>query len=356
MLSLIALFLQFIFGAIIISNAENVENQENLSIYPVIMPMVVPARNEVYLCTSVDLSQTNETFWIRGFEPRVSDNVHHMALAGSNTKPPKTKFNLWNCGSNGKPAKDPNYPTHGVFPDATEGDDTTLYLWGMGGNRTMLPPNTGFKVGAGSKIKYLVLQVHYINIEDIDIEGDSSGIYVYYTKVKQNRLAGMLSMHVDTNVPSFARSFQDVACKVSENKKIYPHSLMMHTHRHGKVVSAWRVRRDLAGRDQWTLLDKRNPTKAQHFYPLQDPTTVLRYGDTMAFRCTMVNLSSTGVKQGLASYNEMCDLYMIYYVESDQESDLLQKSNFCWSPGPPEVSWYSLGLKDVPNAEASRLP
>ena len=82
MLSLIALFLQFI----IISTAENVENQENLSIYPVIMPMVVPARNEVYLCTSVDLSQTNETFWIRGFEPRVSDNVHHMALAGSNTK------------------------------------------------------------------------------------------------------------------------------------------------------------------------------------------------------------------------------------------------------------------------------
>ena len=83
MLSLIALFLQFI----IISNAEkNVEEQENLSIYPVIMPMVVPARNEVYLCTSVDLSQTNETFWIRGFEPRVSDNVHHMALAGSNTK------------------------------------------------------------------------------------------------------------------------------------------------------------------------------------------------------------------------------------------------------------------------------
>ena len=82
MLSLIALFLHFV----IISNAENVENQENLSIYPVIMPMVVPARNEVYLCTSVDLSQTNETFWIRGFEPRVSDNVHHMALAGSNTK------------------------------------------------------------------------------------------------------------------------------------------------------------------------------------------------------------------------------------------------------------------------------
>ena len=39
-----------------------------------------------------------------------------------------------------------------------------------------------------------------------------------YLLLQQNRLAGMLSMHVDTNVPSFARSFQDVACKVSENK------------------------------------------------------------------------------------------------------------------------------------------
>ena len=60
--------------------------------------------------------------------------------------------------------------------------------------------------------------MHYINIEDIDKEGDSSGVYVYYTKEKQDRLAGVLSMHVDTNVPSFARSFQDVACKISENK------------------------------------------------------------------------------------------------------------------------------------------
>ena len=81
MLSLIV-FLKIVLTVINVSNAE----QENLSIYPVIMPMIVPAKNQVYLCTSVDLSQTNETFWVRGFEPRTSDNIHHMALAGSNTK------------------------------------------------------------------------------------------------------------------------------------------------------------------------------------------------------------------------------------------------------------------------------
>ena len=69
-----------------------------------------------------------------------------MALAGSTTKPPETKFNLWNCGNKGRPAADPNYPNRDVFPGAREGMDTTLYLWGMGGKRTMLPKDTGFKV------------------------------------------------------------------------------------------------------------------------------------------------------------------------------------------------------------------
>ena len=84
----------------------------------------------------------------------------------------------------------------------------------------MLPPDTAFKVGRGSKIRHLVLQVHYINvdIEEEDSKGDSSGVYLYYTREPQKRLAGVLSMHVDTNVPRMARSFQDVACKISENK------------------------------------------------------------------------------------------------------------------------------------------
>ena len=82
----------------------------------------------------------------------------------------------------------------------------------------MLPPDTAFKVGGSSKIRHLVLQVHYINVDIEEEKGDSSGVYLYYTREPQKRLAGVLSMHVDTNVPRMARSFQDVACKISENK------------------------------------------------------------------------------------------------------------------------------------------
>ena len=143
-------------------------SEESLSIYPAIMPMVVPSQDEVYLCTSIDLSQTNETFWVRGFEPKVSqDRIHHMAIAGSTSRPPRTQFNLWNCGNNGRPASDPNYPNFGVFPSEKDGVDTTLYLWSKGGVTTMLPEGVAFKVGADSKIKFLVLQVHYINVDAI---------------------------------------------------------------------------------------------------------------------------------------------------------------------------------------------
>ena len=50
------------------------------------------------------------------------------------------------------------------------------------------------------------------------IDGDASGVFMYYTEEPQNKVAGMLSMHVDTMVPRLARSYQDVACQMSENK------------------------------------------------------------------------------------------------------------------------------------------
>ena len=83
---------------------------------------------------------------------------------------------------------------------------------------------------------------------------------------------------------------------------MHPFALMMHTHRHGKVVSTWRVRRNIAGRDQWSLLDKRDPLIAQHYYPIQDPSMTLVYGDQLAFRCTMVNLGER--KEGIISDNK----------------------------------------------------
>ena len=336
--------------------------EEQLSVYPVLMPRVVPSHDEVYLCTVVDVSAADSAFWVRGFEPRASmRNVHHMALAGCKDKPDKTRFNIWNCGANGNPILDENYPVLPVCPGGKVGDDTSIYLWSRNGSRIMLPEGVGFKMGKDTRIQFLVLQVHYLNVHEIsrNSNGDTSGVYLYYTRTPQPKIAGMLSLHVNTRVPAMSRSFQEAACRIEENKPIHPFAYLVHTHHHGQVVSFWKVRRNLVGTDEWTLLGKRDPVlERQSFYPIEDSGRIY-YGDSVALRCTMVNLTPTEVRQGLASYDEMCDVYMMYWADpgddEDQENYLLQGANFCWSSGPPNVSWQALGLNNIPNVQASKL-
>ena len=83
--------------------------------------------------------------------------------------------------------------------------------------------------------------------------------------------------------------------------------------------------------------------------PLIKLCEILKYISFLKF------LGSKDIKQGLASYDEMCDAYLLYYVDSNEETELLEGSNFCWSAGPPEVSWHNLGLKNIPNRLASSL-
>ena len=121
----------------------------------------------------------------------------------------------------------------------------------------------------------------------------------------------------------------------------------MHTHRHGHLASAWRVRRDpMTGADRWTQLDRRDPRQAQSFYAL-DPSKTLTRGDRVAFRCTMMNFGSSFVRQGLASSDEMCDLYLLYYTE-EGEGGAIEGPNFCWSEGLPAVTWKRLGFNNIP--------
>ena len=129
-------------------------------LFPVLMPRVFPAVEEVYLCTMVDLSQ-HDAVWIRGFHPKVNTKVvHHAILAGCGDRPLATKFNLWNCG--GDEHVDPAYPSNPVCPSENKSrrdggngrsaKDTTIYLWAANGKPLLLPKGVGFKIG-GSRIK-----------------------------------------------------------------------------------------------------------------------------------------------------------------------------------------------------------
>ena len=130
-----------------------------------------------------------------------------MIVAGCNKRPPKTKNNVWNCGNKGNPVLEPGYPS---FVTCANGDlfTNTLYLWSRNGQEYQLPDNVGFPVGGDTKYQYLVLQVHYLDVARLQ-PNDTSGVDISYQVTEPARSAGMMAVHVNTNVPAFSRTYQE---------------------------------------------------------------------------------------------------------------------------------------------------
>ena len=85
----------------------------------------------------------------------------------------------------------------------------------------------------------------------------------------------------------------------------------------GKVVSGWKVQ----NYDSWQLIGKKDPQKPQMFYPVADSSLTLTKGDVVAARCTMVNDRDTTTYVGATKEDEMCNFYIMYWVEGDSPMD-----------------------------------
>ena len=57
------------------------------------------------------------------------------------------------------------------------------------------------------------------------------------------------------------------------------------------------------------------------FYPVVKNATNIREGDMLAARCTMYNHRDHKVSVGATGKDEMCNFYLMYYVEGDQILD-----------------------------------
>ena len=191
------------------------------------------------------------------------------------------------------------YSIH-ILKTCSDGDlfTNTLYLWSRGGQPYSLPGDVGLPIGGDTKHQYLVLQLHYLNVDLLPASGDTSGVDLHYTELEPEKSAGLVSVHVTTHLPPFSQTYQDGGCRIAEQKRLHPLSYIVHTHARGQVVSLWRVRRQQggAGQDDWTLLGKKSPQAGQSFYPVAEPGLVLEEGDRLAVRCTMTNLSSRTVR------------------------------------------------------------
>ncbi|KAM9519168.1 peptidyl-glycine alpha-amidating monooxygenase B isoform 1-T3 [Salvelinus alpinus] len=260
------------------------------------MPGVSPTVSDTYLCVAVPVPTTRDAY-IVDFEPHASmDTAHHMLLYGCRT--PVSTTNYWDCGS---------------VKGTCEDEASIMYAWARNAPPTRLPPDVGFKVGGKSRITYFVLQIHYGDVQAFrDHHRDCSGLTLRMTSKPQPFIAGMyLMMSVTTVIPPGNKvTNADVACTYN-SYPIYPFAFRTHTHKLGQVVSGYRIRDG-----KWTLIGRQTPQLPQAFYPATKGINV-KYGDTLAARCVFTGEGrTTKTYIGGTSNDEMCNFYMMYYMES----------------------------------------
>eukprot|EP00095_Tigriopus_kingsejongensis_P010649 maker-scaffold627_size122700-snap-gene-0.29 protein:Tk10649 transcript:maker-scaffold627_size122700-snap-gene-0.29-mRNA-1 annotation:"peptidylglycine alpha-hydroxylating monooxygenase" len=311
--------------------------------FPLLMPRVLPENEEAYLCTPLRIND-DETYFITGFNPNVSTHVaHHMLIYGC--EEPGSMEAVWNCGemSTPQPGLEAKQPC--------QSKPQIMYAWAHEAPKLDLPQGVGFRIGQGSSVKYLVLQVHYGKLDNLPTTGDDSGVKLQFTDQEQPKVAGVLLLGTGGLAPPHSTTFFESACQIVDKRVIHPFAYRVHTHSLGKVVSGWRVK-DGA---KWDMIGKKNPQQPQMFYPVHDGAMELIEGDVIAARCTMVNPHDQTVFIGSTNADEMCNFYLMYWVDGGQPIS----PNTCFTAGPPNWSWggwqNGAGLENIPDEEASTL-
>ena len=109
-----------------------------------------------------------------------------------------------------------------------------IYAWAKDAPKLELPEDVAFRVGPGSDIKYLVLQVHYASLEHIPEDGDDSGIFLRFSHRPLPRTAGVLLLGTGGMTPPHSTTFFESACEIEDGRPIHPFAFRTHTHSLGK--------------------------------------------------------------------------------------------------------------------------
>lgn len=156
-------------------------------------------------------------------------------------------------------------------------------------------------------------------------------------------------MATDGRIKPHSEEHFEAACSNDEPIEIHPFAFRTHTHKLGQVVSGYRVDRDSG---EWQLIGKGNPQLPQMFYPIHEPLSV-REGDVVAARCTMRNNLTEVVRIGSTGNDEMCNFYIMYYVN---RMDRILTRKVCFTEGPPSYYWkYVMPVPAEADRDASRI-
>ncbi|GFS87796.1 peptidylglycine alpha-hydroxylating monooxygenase [Nephila pilipes] len=328
----ICVVVSFIIAGIIAVRGKVITSKDETKLFPLLMPDVQPLIKETYLCTAFRMPKSDFEYIVE-FTPNASmHTAHHILLYGCELPGQWQRDSpriVWDCGEmSGQKSGFKRGPT-------CSSGSQIIYAWAKDAPPLHLPEGVAFKVGKGTGINFLVLQVHYAHVDKFIFGGtDNSGIILTMLPSTNNRVtktAGVYLLGTNGMIRAGEEERFESACKIGEPVQIHPFAFRTHTHALGKVVSGYKIDKE----GKWHLIGKHNPQEPQMFYPVEDDKLVIEYGDIVAARCTMYNFRDVNTFIGPTGEDEMCNFYMMYYVDGDRPLD----QKYCYATGPPSYYW-----------------
>lgn len=318
----------------------------------------IPAQETTYWCKLFKLPHKFETkrYHMTKYEAVIERGnehiVHHMEL-----------FNCANLDLENRLALDRLWASGGYEghcgdihrPKATDPCKRVIAAWAMGAHPLEYPEQVGQSIGGHNYSPYLVLEVHYNNIQSTDGLVDNSGLRFHYTGRLRPYDAGILEVgleYTDKNsippnmvMPLAGYCVSEctraaMPCRSCESSKYSPISGILGARSEednkakledGIYIFAGQLHTHLAGISSWTELFRegellREIQRDNHYSPhfqeirlLPEPVHVAP-GDALVHYCLYDTRKRTNITLGgFATSDEMCVTYLHYYPRIELE-------------------------------------
>ncbi|XP_060607191.1 peptidyl-glycine alpha-amidating monooxygenase-like isoform X2 [Ruditapes philippinarum] len=290
-----------------------------------------PHEPDGYFCSGYDVEdilgvqdqQSSDGYIVRYEALASADVAHHVLVFGCRNLRRNTG-EVWRCGQ------------------VCDGDDQIIFAWAKNAPPLSLPKDVGQHIGRTTDIRHIVIQIHYANALNAS---DNSGIRLYTTRQRQPYVSGIyLLLGYGITIPRNTAKFHvDSSCRFNWEDGIVPFGFRTHAHSLCRVISGYKV-----VNGEYKLIGKGNPQWPQAFYPVEDNIRI-NPGDILAARCTY---NSTGryrpTEIGSTANDEMCNFYIMYYMNSSMENSGRQRESTCFQNEQRQVFRNIPADSDVP--------
>jgi hypothetical protein len=252
-------------------------------------PFVVPQVSDTYRCFAFQVPFTPPEQAV-AWAPIIDDSrvVHHWILYGH-----RTNVRPVGCGDTGR-----------VF----------LMGWAPGGKNGIMPPDVGLELPDPGT--WLTLEVHYNNSARHADARDRSGVSICTTETPRPKEAGVITLgSIGIVIPPGATSHPVVSDVPGALTQILPETLHVlwtspHMHTNG---TTFRTDITRAGRTtplvEVTAWDFAN----QQAFAKDPETTTIQAGDGLKTTCTYRNPTTSPIRFGEKTENEMCFNFVVAY-------------------------------------------